>query len=108
MELTRIILPELILGSVACLLLLLGVSNKPAVRRSAAGIALATCAGLFLWLAAFGDSPTTTLTDPTAAVRLGAFGYFIKLLTAGVGILLVLVNWPTNPDATGNRSLNFG
>ncbi|HZZ44779.1 MAG TPA: NADH-quinone oxidoreductase subunit N [Tepidisphaeraceae bacterium] len=107
MPIIRIILPELIVGTVACLLFLFGISNKPPVRRAAAAIALATLVGVFAWLC-FADTTYETLIESSAAVRLGAFGHFIKLLTAGVGILLVLLNWPSNATATGNRALNFG
>src|SRR4030095_4390370 len=33
---------------------------------------------------------------------------YIKLIPAGVGVFLVLLAWPTNADATGSRSLQFG
>jgi NADH-quinone oxidoreductase subunit N len=108
MHITGIILPEIIVAGVACLLLLTGISPKPAARRLAAGLALATLLGVFTWLLLFVDAPTETLADPTAAVRLGALGHYIKILAAGIGVLLVLVNWPTNADGSGNRALNFG
>ena len=32
----------------------------------------------------------------------------MKLIAAGAGILLVLLAWPTNSDATGNSAIQFG
>lgn len=108
MQFISIILPEIIVGSVACLLMLLGVSNKPASRRLAAQVALATLVCVFAWLAFFSNSPAETFADATASVRLNSLGHYIKVLASGIGVLLVLVNWPTNRDATGNSALNFG
>ena len=36
------------------------------------------------------------------------FANYVKLVAAGVGILLVLLAWPTNADANGSRSIDFG
>src|SRR4051812_41506371 len=105
----QLILPEIILATAACVLMLMGVSLKSGTRRGAAALALLTLVVVFGMLIArepAGDSHVAA--DATGAIRLHEFGYFIKLLASGVGILLVLVAWPSNSDATGNPALNFG
>src|SRR6185312_15106112 len=36
------------------------------------------------------------------------FEIYVKLISAGAGIMLVLIAWPTNRDGTGNPALQFG
>src|SRR4029079_14970691 len=56
-----------------------------------------------------GDASTgSVLVDSYNAFRVFHFAQYIKALSAGVGILFVLLSWPTDPQATGNSSLNFG
>lgn len=90
--------PELLLTAVACVLFLLGASPSAGVRRFvpmlAAGTLLAVVGGL-LW---FGDE----------LGRGEQFAGYIKLLSAAVGILFVLLSWPTNPKFTGNIALDVG
>src|SRR5688572_22910358 len=109
-SLLQILLPELILVAVACVLFLLGVSTLASARRLAAALALATLAGVFamqVWVV-MGLTQRLAFTDPWNTVRATAVSDYIKLLAAGVGALMVLLAWPTNPDATGSRSLHFG
>ena len=63
MHITGIILPEIIVAAVACLLILTGMSHKAAARRFAAGTALATLVGVFVWLVGFVDVSGATLAD---------------------------------------------
>jgi len=107
-ELVTILLPEIILVAAACALILLGVSSKPAARRLAPALALAALAAVFaiqFWAAV---SDTQELKDPWNTVRSSGFTHYVKLLTSGVGAMLVLLAWPTNAEATGSRSLQFG
>jgi NADH-quinone oxidoreductase subunit N len=107
-ELALILLPELILIVVACALLLLGVSPRPAARRFAPVLALAALAAVFalqMWNVSDNSAPRR---DPWNSVQATGFSDYVKLLTAGIGGLLVLLAWPTNSDATGSRSLQFG
>ena len=106
----RIILPELILVFVACALFLVGVSPKVSARRLAPVLALAALAGVFcmqVWTVMIVGEPAAAAGFRNA-VHGSAFSDYVKLLTAGVGVLLVLLAWPTDPDATGSRSLRFG
>ena len=109
-QLVSILLPEIVLVAVACAaLFLLGVSNgppPPAARRhrlrrhsprSSPGNVRALVEDV-RW--AEGRRWRT--------VRRRRVRHYIKLLAAGVGVLLVLLAWPTNPDATGSALLDFG
>src|SRR3954470_3701664 len=110
-NLFNILLPELLLVGAACALFLLGVSTKPAARRLAPVLALAAVAGVFamqVWVVMGLTESPTPASDPWNTVHGSAFSDYIKLLTSGVGVLMVLLAWPTNPDATGSRSLHFG
>ena len=107
-ELLSILLPEIILVGTACVLMLLGVSSKVAARRLAPVLALAALAAVFameFWAAV---SETRIIEDPWHTARASEFSTYVKLLAAGVGAMLVLLAWPTNADATGSRSLQFG
>src|SRR3954462_4863120 len=106
--LLSILLPEIILVVVACALLLLGVSSKAAARRLAPGLALGALAAVVArQMYARGDEPSVRSDRWNTVVATG-FSHYIKMLTAAVGGLLVLLAWPTNADATGSRSLQFG
>jgi NADH-quinone oxidoreductase subunit N len=102
-------LPEIILSAMACVLILLGVSTRTFSRRLAGTLALLTLIVIFLIqffaTRSAGDQP---LLDQWGTVRIDHFSNYIKLLAAGVGILLVLLNMPTNADGTGGSAANFG
>lgn len=110
-DLLHILLPELILIGVACVLFLLGVSTKVGARRLAPVLALAALAAVFAmqaWSVMGVTEWRRPGADPWGTVRANNFTDYVKLLASGVGVLLVLLAWPTNPDATGSRSLNYG
>jgi NADH-quinone oxidoreductase subunit N len=109
-ELVVPMLPELVLLAVACVLFLLGVSNRPSVRRLTATLALLALVALFVYqLLQIVNLPGgDTLADPWNTVSVGAFARYVKLLTLGVGAILVLLAWPTNAQATGSPSMDVG
>ena len=101
--------PEILLATLGCLLLVLGTVNKPAARRIAPTIALGGLAAVFVLLLSLGLTPEPGGTsDSWRTVQIYTFQTYVKLIAAGAGILLVLIAWPTNPDATGNPGLQFG
>ena len=106
--LTTAMLPEILLCAVACVLFLMGVSTKVVTRRSAAAIALLTMVIVFIIQIVRVSGGDSTELDPTHAVVSGAFTQYVKLIAAGTGILLVLLNMPTNRDGTGNSATDFG
>jgi NADH-quinone oxidoreductase subunit N len=109
-ELVVPMLPELVLIAVACVLFLLGVSNRPPVRRLAPMLALLALVALFVYqvLQVVNMPAADTLADPWNTVTVGAFARYVKLLTLGVGAVLVLLAWPTNAQATGSPSMDVG
>jgi hypothetical protein len=111
----NIILPELILASVACVCILLGVSRNARVRRSIPIIALVALLVMFAGVTGivpvFGDllvSHGQTLHDTTNIVRLNEFGWYIQSITLAMGVLLVLLAWPSTHEGTAARSIYFG
>jgi NADH-quinone oxidoreductase subunit N len=111
MNLLEAMLPELILVAVACVLLLMGASPRRAARKATPFIALAGLAFVFLYqLGRTGGADAgsaAVVTDFARTFRVYHFAEYIKLLAAGVGILFVLLSWPTNREATGNGALDF-
>ena len=110
--LVNALLPEIILCSVACALFLIGVSRKPAMRRMAGMLALVAMVVVFgiqlLTMREVSGPPLPPLVDDWGTVRIYNFAQFIKLLAAGVGAMLVLLNMPTNVAATGGSASDFG
>ncbi len=106
-NLIRAMLPELILCAVACVLFLLGVSSKAGARRLAPVIAIAALLVVF-GMQLMAPERSATLADQYNTFRVFHFAAYIKMLAAGVGVLFVLLAWPTNREATGNSALDFG
>ncbi len=106
-DLAVVIWPEALLAAMGCVLFLMGVGKSAATRRACAMLALATVVAIFVGLILRG-APSVPVTDPWKVVRLFEFAYFMKLLVSGVAILLILLAWPTDDDATGNPAMNFG
>src|SRR5918993_3565458 len=108
-SLDDVILPELVLIIVACALFLLGISSKVTMRRLAAQLALVAIIAVVViqwWM--MGGTVQPTLSDDWNTLEVGPFANYVKLITGVVGVLLVLLAWPTNRDATGSPSLDFG
>jgi NADH-quinone oxidoreductase subunit N len=99
--------PEIVLCAMASLLILMGVSNKPAIRRLVPVLAL-----LALAIAAISQLSMTGAADPLSdrwhSVQIYQFARYVKLLSAVIGMLLVLLAWPSNPDATGGSAMDYG
>jgi NADH-quinone oxidoreductase subunit N len=104
-DLIRAMLPELILIVVACILFLMGTSRKASVRQASAVIALTGLLGVLAWQVGR-DAPL--IADKYDSFRVGELAHYFKILTTCIGILLVLLAWPTNREATGGAALDFG
>jgi NADH-quinone oxidoreductase subunit N len=100
--------PEVILSATACLLFLLGVSNRALLRKIAAEISFLALLVCFLieWYCT--KSPTVPTFDSGGAVFTQSFSEYIKLITTGIGMLLVLLNMPTKRDGSGGNASDFG
>lgn len=106
-----LLLPELILSTVACVLMLLGCSMKVATRKLVPILALVAMIVVFaiqLGRQQGDNASVHTLTDLSGTLRIFHFAQYIKLLVAGVGIMLLLLAWPTNAEGTGNSAMNVG
>jgi NADH-quinone oxidoreductase subunit N len=106
----HLLLPELVLGTVACVLVLLGCSNRASSRHAAPLLALITLVAVFVMLCFRATSADAghTLSDSAGTLRLFHFSQYVKLLTAAVGAMLLLLSWPTNSEGTGNSAMNVG
>jgi NADH-quinone oxidoreductase subunit N len=119
-SLVWLLLPELILGGTACALFVIGLSRRASMRRLTAAIALAALMLVFViqWFRVGGEGGETRFDSyggfvqgapaPYGTVRAAEFTQYIKLIASGVGILLMLLAWPTREDGTGNSALDFG
>jgi NADH-quinone oxidoreductase subunit N len=118
-SLVWLLLPELILAAVACALFIFGLSKNVSTRRMTALIALVALAVVLIiqMLRVSGGAPGTGYDNyggygdggaATGTVRIGEFAQYIKLIAAGVGILLLLLAWPTRDDGSGNSALDYG
>lgn len=109
MDIIRLIYPELVVLAAATLLFLMGMGGSLVVRRAAPWIALlGLLAAAFLQVNALGGGPLQRVeSDLANTLRLSDFSQFIKLVVAGIGVLFVLLSWPTDPQRTGNPALSF-
>src|SRR4051812_41008743 len=106
MSLIKLLQPEILLIAVACVSIMLGVSKAAYVRWLAPGMVLVALVVIF---AALGTELLVySGSDVFKSVRVGAMANFVKFLTAGVGAILVLLNWPTNVAGSGEHSVELG
>lgn len=108
MDLLKALAPELVLIAVACVLFFIGTSHKASMRRLSALVALVTLAIVFVWEGMAFLNGDILIEKQFNVVHVTSMSLFVKTLVAGVGIVLVLLAWPGNPDATGSGSLNVG
>ncbi len=106
--LSTALLPEIVLAVTACVLFLLGTSTRVLSRRISAELALVAVVAVFLYQCVRTAAGVHPISDAGGAVHLQPFGEFVKLIASGVGILLVLLNMPTNADATGTSASQTG
>ena len=106
-ELLTALLPEIILAGAACLLFLFGIKASRTLRQVAPVVALLALAGSILCVI-YGPQANPVIAEPTGTVRLTDFALYIKLLSGVIAAILLLLQWPTNKEVTGNRSLSLG
>src|SRR5688500_3266284 len=100
------LVPEMMLAGIACLLFLLGCSNKRAVRQVIPFIALISLVVILIPIFARGLDPRPDSLD--APVVVDGIAHFIRALTPIIAIVLLLMAWPTNSDLTGNSAMTVG
>lgn len=106
-ELLTALVPEIILTAAACLLFLFGAKASRSLRQAAPVVALVALAAAIVCVLR-GGQPDPVIADSMGTLRLTEFALYIKLLAGAVAIMLLLLQWPTNKDVTGNRSLLVG
>lgn len=109
MDIIRLIYPELVVLSAATLLFLLGMSGALVVRRSAPWLALlGLLLAALLQLNVLGGGPLQRVeSDWANTLRQSDFSQFIKAVVAGIGVLFILLSWPTDPQQAGNPALGY-
>jgi NADH-quinone oxidoreductase subunit N len=100
--------PEVILAATACFLFLLGISNRALLRKISAEIAFIALLVSFLIECHYTTARYTSVFDSGGAVFTQPFSEYIKLIATGIGMLLVLLNWPTKRDGSGGNASDFG
>src|SRR4051794_40619969 len=106
-SLFQALFPELVLITTACVLILMGAARSAGVRKVVPILALLALAFVFVYQLMQDPSSAGVLSDPARTLRVFTLAQYVKLLAAGVGILLVLLAWPSNRDATGNAAIDF-
>jgi len=100
--------PEVVLAATACLLFLMGISTRVLTRKLSAQIALLALVVTFIGQCCVTTFHVESIMDAGGAVHTQPFSEYIKLITTGIGALLVLLNMPTNREGTGGNASDFG
>src|SRR4051812_25947842 len=98
--------PGMMLTGIACILFFLGCSYKRSSRQMAPFFAL--IALVFVLIPVFARRNVARIESMDSSVVVDGVAHFIRALAPVVGILLVLLAWPTNREQTGNSALNYG
>ena len=107
MSLFSLLLPELIVTAAALVLFMFGVFKSPVSRAIVPWVALLGLVGGGAAAFFFGGDGGTE-TDFTRSVVAGPFANYVKVVASAVGVILLLLCWPTNKDNSGNGSLWWG
>ncbi len=105
MELFSLLLPEIVVVLTSLVLFLFGVVKSSTVRTVVPWVALAglVTAGIIATFASpYGGG------DFTGAVVGDALANYSKVLVCVVGVILLLLCWPTQQDGGGNVALHYG
>jgi NADH-quinone oxidoreductase subunit N len=107
-DLLTAMFPEIILCAAACVLMLMGVSMKGSVRRAAPVVAI-----IALVIAGFSQLAVVAgnaghFDSQWNAVRVFEFARYIKLLSSGIGVLLVLLAWPSDREGVRGPAHDVG
>ncbi|CAN5472593.1 NADH-quinone oxidoreductase subunit N [soil metagenome] len=108
MSLLTVIQPELILIAAACALFIVGVINRTGARQLSAVVAMLALVVVFALQIRQMSGDEGVLADSFNSFRVFHFAHYIKAVSAAVGVLFVLLSWPTDRQATGNSSITFG
>jgi NADH-quinone oxidoreductase subunit N len=111
-QLLSILVPELILTAAAGVLFMLGCFRHRGVRTVAPFLAMAAVVLVFLVQiypgTATGGAVSASGDDRTSSIRIDNLGYYIRLISAGIAVVLLLLAWPSRADQQGNSALRYG
>src|SRR4051812_36421979 len=103
--LIQALFPELILIAAACALILMGACPSAKVRRATPIVALLALLITFIYQLTRPDD--VALADDSGTVRIFNFAQYVKMLASGVGMLFVLLAWPSDREGTGNPAIDY-
>lgn len=96
--LLTILAPELTLVIAGAVILLTGLSKSPGARRLAAPLAV-----IAVLLAAVIIATANQTSESISGLRVTGLSYYIRLVTLGVGVLVLLAHWPLGLAAAGSE-----
>jgi NADH-quinone oxidoreductase subunit N len=105
MNIIQLMFPEIVLIAASAVLMLMGVVPTAGARRVTPWVAL--IALVVALVGAVHSAPVGGAGDSAGGIRLYFFSYYVKVLSAAIGIFFVLLSWPSNREATGNSALDF-
>lgn len=103
-DLLKILLPEIILATMACALFLLGCVKNPTTRRTSGILAL----GALLLAFMIEVSAQTVYVDSVKSLKIDFFSHVFRLISLAMASVLCLLGFPTNADSTGNSAMHYG
>src|SRR5437016_3759342 len=108
-QLISMMAPELILTGIACILFLLGCSNKASSRRMAPMLALFGLVAALTVLILMRSHAAAPMVDVLSlSIYLDGVAHYIRPLALAVGMMLLLLSWPSNAEQTGNSAIHYG
>lgn len=107
-SLVSMLVPELILVGMGLILMLLGCSKRASSRALAPWLALLALVAVSVYQLANIEAVGTTVISAIGSLRYESYSYYIRFLTPLIGIMLLLLAWPTDRDRTGNSALFYG
>jgi NADH-quinone oxidoreductase subunit N len=108
LEISRLMLPELILIGAACLLLIFGAAKARVLKQISPLIAILSLLAAIIVMFTGVTGSSIQSPDWGGEVRLTPFSDYVKLLAAGVSIVLILLMCPSDEKASGNSSIFYG
>ncbi|MGA2231614.1 MAG: proton-conducting transporter membrane subunit, partial [Tepidisphaeraceae bacterium] len=106
-SISKAFFPELVLLIVAAALFLMGTSKRRGVRGVVPLLALLAM-GIALVSELSRYFNVLPAADPWQSAQMTEFARYVKIISAAIGILLVLLSWPNNADNTAGPAVHFG
>src|SRR5687768_7807928 len=111
-QLLSILIPELVLTAAAGVLFMLGCFRHRGARTVAPFLAMAALVLVFVVQIYPGETTggavSATGNDLTSSIRIDNLGHYVRLISAGIAVVLLLLAWPSRADQQGNSALRYG